>query len=103
MKIMVMGTGGVGGYFGGKLANAGYDVSFIARRKHMQAIVNNGLKIISPSGNMLIKPANVSENPKDFDKPDIILLCVKAFDTEFSCNLIKSSLKIFLRHFLFEV
>ena len=92
MKIMVMGTGGVGGFFGGKLANAGFDVSFIARGKHKDAIGNNGLKINSPSGNFIIKPAKVSDNPNDFDTPDIILLCVKAFDTKSSCELIKPAI-----------
>ena len=47
MKILVMGTGGVGGFFGGKLANAGYDVRFIARGKHLEAMKKDGLKIIS--------------------------------------------------------
>ena len=54
MNIVVMGTGGVGGYFGARLANAGHNVSFIARGKHLEAIKNNGLKIISETGDILI-------------------------------------------------
>ena len=45
MKITVMGTGGVGGYFGARLANAGHDVAFIARGNHLKALKDNGLTI----------------------------------------------------------
>ncbi len=84
-----MGSGGVGGYFGAKLANAGHNVCFIARGKHLEAIKSKGLKIISETGDMLIHPAQVSDNPADFKIADIILFCVKAFDTEQSAKLIK--------------
>ena len=77
-----MGTGGVGGFFGGKLAHAGYDVKFIARGKHLEAMKQNSLKIISETGDFTINPVNVVTNPQDFETPDLILLCVKAYDTE---------------------
>ena len=89
MKIMIMGTGGVGGFFGAKLANAGYDVSFIARGEHLKAIKSNGLKVMSELGDIHINPAKTSDNPNDFTSPDFILFCVKAYDTEASCNLLK--------------
>ena len=89
MNIVVMGTGGVGGYFGARLANAGHNVSFIARGRHLEAIKKNGLKIISETGDILIHPTKVSDNPSDFEIADIILFCVKAFDTESSAKLIK--------------
>ena len=89
MKIVVMGTGGVGGYFGARLANAGYDVSFVARGEHLNAIKKNGLKIISELGDMIIHPAKASDNPSDFEIADIVLFCVKSYDTESSSNLIK--------------
>ncbi len=89
MKIVVMGTGGVGGYFGARLANAGYDVAFIARGKHLEAIKENGLKIISELGDMIIHPAKASNDPSDFEIADIVLFCVKSYDTESSSNLIK--------------
>ena len=63
MNITVMGTGGVGGYFGARLANAGHNVGFVARGKHLEAIKNNGLKVISETGDMLIHPIKVSDNP----------------------------------------
>ena len=89
MNIVVMGTGGVGGYFGAKLANAGNNVCFIARGKHLEAIKNNGLKIISETGDILIHPANATDNPEELEIADIILFCVKAYDTEASAKLIK--------------
>mgnify|MGYP001162136466 CR=1 FL=1 len=89
MKIMVMGTGGVGGFFGAKLARAGHNVYFIARGKHLEAIKKEGLKVISELGNLHINPSKATDNPTDFEIPDIILLCVKAYDIESSCKLIK--------------
>ena len=56
MKIAVMGAGAIGGYFGGRLALAGFDVSFIARGAHLAAIRENGLKVLSPLGDFTIHP-----------------------------------------------
>ena len=89
MKIIVMGTGGVGGYFGARLAKAGHDVGFVARGRHLEAIKKNGLKILSELGDMTIYPAKVSDNPVDFDTANIILFCVKAYDTDEASKLIK--------------
>jgi len=57
MRIAVFGTGGVGGYFGGRLAQAGEDVTFIARGEHLRAIKASGLTVNSTSGNFVIFPA----------------------------------------------
>ena len=89
MKIVIMGTGGVGGYFGAKLANAGHDVGFIARGKHLAIIKKNGLKVISELGDMIIHPVKASDNPLDFKMADIILFCVKSYDAKSSAELIK--------------
>ena len=89
MKIVIMGTGGVGGYFGAKLANAGHDVGFIARGKHLAIIKKNGLKVISELGDMIIHPVKASDNPLDFEMADIILFCVKSYDAKSSAELIK--------------
>ena len=56
MKIAVMGAGAIGGYFGGRLAQAGFDVSFIARGTHLAATRENGLKVLSPLGDFTIHP-----------------------------------------------
>ena len=59
MRIMVMGTGGIGGYFGARFAHAGADVTFIARGAHGDAIRRDGLHVDSPEGALHISPARV--------------------------------------------
>ena len=78
MKIVVVGAGGVGGYFGGKLAKAGFDVTFIARGKHLEAIKNNGLQIKSILGNFKVFP-KVTDKINDIENPDLIILGVKSW------------------------
>jgi 2-dehydropantoate 2-reductase len=80
MKIAVMGTGGLGGYFGGQMAHAGLDVTFIARGRHMEAIRENGLQVNSPGNDFLVKPAKVTDNPATVGPVDLILFCVKTYD-----------------------
>jgi 2-dehydropantoate 2-reductase len=90
MKIAIMGTGGVGGGYGARLAAAGSEVAFIARGKHLAAIQQNGLSIISPMlGNLLIKPAQCTDNPATIGPVDIVLFCVKLWDTESAAQAIK--------------
>jgi 2-dehydropantoate 2-reductase len=55
MRIVVMGAGGVGGYFGARLAQAGHDVTFIARGKHLEAMQQKGLTLKSPLGDAVVK------------------------------------------------
>src|SRR5690349_9686287 len=62
MRIAIFGTGGVGGYFGGRLAQAGEDVTFIARGEHLRAIKANGLKVDSTSGDFTIYPARATDD-----------------------------------------
>lgn len=81
MNIVVFGAGGVGGYFGGKLAQAGYDVTFIARGKHLQAIKNNGLKVKSVNGDFIVRP-KVTEDVSTIKNPDLVILGVKSWQLE---------------------
>lgn len=81
-RIAVMGTGGVGGYFGARLAQAGSDVTFIARGPHLAAIQRDGLKVESPNGNLLIAPAKAVASPAGIDAADAIIFAVKMGDTE---------------------
>ncbi len=82
MKIAVMGTGGVGGWFGARLALAGEDVTFIARGAHLQAIRAAGLKVLAPAGDMLVRPASATDDPAQVGPVDIVLFAVKLWDTE---------------------
>ena len=81
MRIAVMGSGGVGGYFGGRLAHGGADVSFVARGKHLEAMRRDGLRIDGPE-QIHIKQVNATDDPKEIGVADIVLLCVKLWDTE---------------------
>ncbi len=82
MKIVVMGTGGVGGYFGGRLAKRGFDVTFIARGAHLNAIRRYGLRVESANGNIHVKPAKATDKPGEVGPVDFVLLAVKLWDTE---------------------
>ncbi len=79
MKIVIFGTGGVGGYFGGRLAQSGQDVTFIARGAHLGAIRKNGLRVDSVNGDFTIFPAQVTDSSSDIDVADLILLCTKGW------------------------
>ena len=79
MHIAIVGAGGVGGYFGGRLAKSGQAVTFIARGAHLNAIKQNGLKIICTRGNFEINPATVTADPHDTGTVDVIVVAVKAW------------------------
>jgi 2-dehydropantoate 2-reductase len=79
MHIAVFGTGGVGGYFGGRLAQAGEKVSFIARGQHLKAIRERGLRVESIAGDFTVHPASVSDDPVEIDTVDVVLLAVKSW------------------------
>jgi 2-dehydropantoate 2-reductase len=80
MRIAVMGTGGTGGYFGGLLARAGEEVTFIARGTHLEAICAKGLAIKSVLAGDFTIPAKATANPGDIGPVDLVLFCVKAYD-----------------------
>jgi 2-dehydropantoate 2-reductase len=82
MKFLVFGTGAVGGYFGGRLAQAGEDVTFIARGHHLKAILDSGLRVDSISGDFLIRPARATDSVRAIQRPDVVLLAVKSFQLD---------------------
>ncbi len=82
MKIAIIGAGGVGGYFGGRLAQAGNKVTFVARGEHGEAIKNKGLQIVSPKGDYLVNQASVVSLTSELDAPDLVLLGVKAWQVK---------------------
>jgi 2-dehydropantoate 2-reductase len=81
MKVAVYGAGGVGGYFGGRLAQAGADVHLIARGAHLDALQRDGLRVESVRGDFSVElPA--TDDPADVGQCDVVLFTVKSFDTE---------------------
>lgn len=79
MRIAVFGAGSVGGYFGGRLAEAGEDLVFICRGDHLRAIQQDGLRVESSEGDFVVQPAQANEDPAEVGPVDAILVGVKAW------------------------
>jgi 2-dehydropantoate 2-reductase len=82
MRIAVFGTGGVGGYFGGRLAAAGHAISFVARGAHLSALRERGLCIDSPLGAVHLSHVDVTDDPASIGPVDIVLFAVKLYQTQ---------------------
>ena len=82
MKIVVVGAGGVGGYFGARLAASGSEVTFVARGAHFEAIKARGLRVYSPRGDLHLPKVAVVERMDELDSADIVIVAVKLWDTE---------------------
>jgi 2-dehydropantoate 2-reductase len=94
MKIAMMGSGGVGGFFGGRLAHAGYDVSFIARGAHLAAMRERGLVIESAAhGDIHVPKVRASDDPAAIGPVDVVILSVKLWDTEAAIRQMRPMLK----------
>jgi len=79
MRIAVFGVGGVGGYFGGRLAQAGEEVVFIARGEHLQALRTHGLRVDSVKGDFVLQSVQATDDPGQVGVVDVVLLGVKAW------------------------
>lgn len=79
MRIAIYGSGGVGAYFGGRLAQIGQDVSFIARNENLAALRTQGLKVGSIAGDFILDRVNATQNPTEVGVVDYVLCCVKAW------------------------
>jgi len=81
MKIAIVGAGGVGGYFGARLAASGQEVRFIARGAHLEAMRANGLQVLSGNGDVLVKPVQASADPHEIGTCDLVVIAVKLWAT----------------------
>ena len=88
MKIAIMGTGGVGGYYGGLLAQSGQEVTFIARGAHLRAIREQGLKVKSVHGDFTVSSAKATDTPAEVGPMDMILFATKTYQTDEAAQLI---------------
>lgn len=88
MRIAVMGSGGLGGYFGARLAAGGADVHFVARGKHLQAMRAEGLRIEGPAP-LHAARVNATDDPGEIGQVDLVMLCVKLWDTEAALQQIR--------------
>lgn len=82
MRIAVMGTGGVGGYFGGRLAAAGHDVTFIARGPHLEAIRADGLMVESVNGDFVVFPAQATDDLSTVGPVELVIFAVKSWQLD---------------------
>jgi 2-dehydropantoate 2-reductase len=89
MKIAIMGTGGVGGYYGGLLAQSGQDVTFVARGAHLTAIRGKGLQVKSILGDFVVSPAKATDNPAEIGLVDLVLFMTKTYHTDEAAQAIK--------------
>jgi 2-dehydropantoate 2-reductase len=89
MRIAVMGAGGVGGYFGARLARAGHDVAFVARGAHLAAIRERGLTVRSAQGDIHLPQPTATDDPSTLGWFDVVLFAVKLWDTETAAAAIK--------------
>jgi 2-dehydropantoate 2-reductase len=79
MRIAIFGAGSVGGYFGGRLSQAGEDVVFIARGEHLNTMLNQGLRVDSINGDFVVQPVQATDDPSIIGKVDMVLVGVKAW------------------------
>ena len=84
MKIAIFGSGGVGGYFGAKLAAAGEDVTFLARGAHLRAMQDSGLHVDSPQGSFHLPKVQATDRPQAVGPVDVVLFTVKMYDVDAS-------------------
>jgi 2-dehydropantoate 2-reductase len=83
MKIVMMGAGGVGGFYGGRLAHAGYDVTFVARGAHLEALRTRGLTIENAQqGDLHLARVQATDDPGAIGTADVVVIAVKLWDTE---------------------
>jgi 2-dehydropantoate 2-reductase len=87
MKIVMMGSGGVGGYYGGRLQQAGHEVAFVARGAHAQALRSAGLRIKSELGDATL-PVRVVDEPAQAGSADLVVVAVKLWDTESAASAV---------------
>src|ERR1700704_3549150 len=88
MRIAVVGSGGVGGYWGGRLAAAGADVAFLARGAHLEAMRARGLRIISLKGDLHLPRVTAERDPAAIGPVDVAFFAVKLYDTESALALL---------------
>jgi 2-dehydropantoate 2-reductase len=79
MRVAVFGSGGVGAYFGGRLARAGHSVAFVARGPHLEALRRDGLAVESVAGDFTVRPVEATSDPREIGPVDVVLVGVKAW------------------------
>jgi len=99
-RVCIYGTGGVGGYYGGRIAEAFHkdkskkrEIYFIARGEHLKAIQQNGITVKTPHGVIKSTPTIATHDINDIPAPNLILLCTKSYDLKAAVEAIKTQIK----------
>ncbi|PKV48381.1 ketopantoate reductase [Aquimarina sp. MAR_2010_214] len=93
MHTVIIGVGGVGGYFGGKISDSGQKVTLVARGEHLEVIKKNGLQVKSINGDFVTHPFHATDQIGTTEKADIVLICTKSWQVAEAAKLIKPILK----------
>lgn len=93
MRIVIMGAGGLGGYFGARLAVAGNDLAFVARGAHLAAIREHGLRVQSALGDLHLRDVTATDDPTTLEPADIVIVGVKLWDLEAAAQAVKPLLR----------
>jgi 2-dehydropantoate 2-reductase len=93
MRIVIMGAGGLGGYFGARFAAAGNDVAFVARGAHLAAIRQHGLRVTSALGDLHLRDVVATDDPASLTPADVVIIAVKLWDTETAAEAVKPLLR----------
>jgi 2-dehydropantoate 2-reductase len=89
MRIVIMGAGGLGGYFGARLVAGGNDVAFVARGAHLAAIREQGLRIESALGDLHLRDPAATDDPSTLAPADVVIIAVKLWDTDAAAEAVK--------------
>ncbi|HYH82402.1 MAG TPA: 2-dehydropantoate 2-reductase [Longimicrobium sp.] len=89
MRVAIFGSGGIGGYFGGRLAQAGTEVSFVARGAHLEAMRRNGLEVESVRGSFHLHPVHATDDPAEVGEVDLVVLAVKTWQLRDAATAIR--------------
>src|SRR6266567_2636570 len=89
MRIVIMGAGGLGGYFGARLAAAGNDVAFVARGAHLAAIRRDGVRVTSARGDLHLHDVAATDDAATLGPADVVMIAVKLWDTETAAAAVK--------------
>ena len=93
MRIVIMGAGALGGYFGARLAAAGNDVAFVARGAHLAAIRQDGLHVTSALGDLHLRDVAATDDPRTLDPADLVLIGVKLWDLQAAAEAVRPLLR----------
>ena len=93
MRVAVIGSGGVGGFVGGRLAKAGHEVAFLARGEHLRALQTRGLRVQSTDGDFDLPSVSATDRPGELGPADLFLFTVKTYDTEAAAAPLKPLLQ----------